>query len=134
MNPTEKKMNKKPTTIDQYLAQVPAEKSAVLEKLRAVVQNTVPEAIECISYGLPAFRLKGKVLVAFGAAQNHCAFYPMSPAVIETYQAELSNFSISKGTIRFTAEKPLSEELVQLLLKKRMAEIIKKQDNANASK
>jgi uncharacterized protein YdhG (YjbR/CyaY superfamily) len=69
---------KKPKTADDYLSAVSDDKRSALEKLRKAIQAAVPEAEECISYGLPAFRLNGKLLVAYGAAANHCAFYPGS--------------------------------------------------------
>ena len=67
---------KKPKTIDDYLAALSDDKRAALEKLRKTIKAAAPEAEECISYGLPAFRLNEKLLVAFGATANHCAFYP----------------------------------------------------------
>ena len=80
-----------------------------------------PEAEECISYQLPAFRLNGKMLVAFGAATNHCAFYPGSFPV-EAPKDELKAYDTSKGTIRFQADSPLPAALVRKLVKTRIAE------------
>ncbi len=72
-----------------------------------------------MSYRLPAFRLNGKLLVAYGAAANHCAFYPGS--VVQVLKAELKNYDLCKGTIRFPAEKPLPGALVRKLVRLRMA-------------
>ena len=69
-------MSPKPQTIDEYLARLSKEKRVALEKLRRAIKAAAPKTEECISYGLAAFRLNGKFLVAFGAAANHCAFYP----------------------------------------------------------
>lgn|GEM_PF-4858212 len=69
-------MKKKPETIGEYLTAVEIGKRQALEKIRATIRRIVPKAEECISYGLPCFRLDGKALVGFGAAKNHCAFYP----------------------------------------------------------
>ncbi len=66
----------KPRTIDDYLAGVNADHRALLEKLRKTIRAVAPKAEECISYGLAAFRLNGRPLVAFGAWANHCALYP----------------------------------------------------------
>ena len=71
-------MTTKPKTHDDYLARVNADKRAALQKLRRIIKAAAPKAEECISYQIPAFRLKGKFLVAYGAAANHCAFYPGS--------------------------------------------------------
>ena len=76
----------KPRTIDEYLAAVNADQRAALEKLRRTIRTVAPKAEECISYGLPAFRLNGRPLVAFGAWANHCAFYPMSSATVKAFQ------------------------------------------------
>jgi uncharacterized protein YdhG (YjbR/CyaY superfamily) len=111
-------MKAKPETIDEYLAPLSNEKRAALEKLRRAIQSAAPKAEECISYGLPAFRLNGKLLVAFGAAKNHCAFYPGS--VLEAHKDELKAYDTSKGTIRFPADSPLPAKLVRKLVKTRI--------------
>jgi uncharacterized protein YdhG (YjbR/CyaY superfamily) len=111
-----------PKTIDEYLAAIPADKRAALEKLRKTIKAIAPNAEECISYRLPAFRLNGKMLVAFGAAASHCAFYPMSAATVEAFKEDLKKYETSKGTIRFQADKPLPAALVRELVKARIAE------------
>jgi uncharacterized protein YdhG (YjbR/CyaY superfamily) len=111
--------SQKPKTIDEYLAALSADKRAALEILRKTIKAAAPEAEECISYNLPAFRLNGKFLVAYGAAANHCAFYPGS--VMEALKDELKNYDTSKGTIRFPADKPLPPALVRKLVKLRIA-------------
>src|SRR5262249_32664908 len=100
-------MPNKATTIDEYLARVAAEQRAALQKLRKTIKAAVPKAEECISYGLAAFRLDGKPLVAFGASARHCAFYPMSSTTVAAHQDELDGYDTSKGTIRFPADRPL---------------------------
>jgi uncharacterized protein YdhG (YjbR/CyaY superfamily) len=106
-------------TPDDYLATLDPEKRAALELLRKSIRAAVPAAEECISYQLPAFRFNGKLVVAYGAAANHCAFYPGS--VIEEIKDELQGYDTSKGTIRFPANKPLPAALVRKLVKLRMA-------------
>jgi uncharacterized protein YdhG (YjbR/CyaY superfamily) len=115
-------MAAKTTTIDEYLAALSADKRAALEKLRKTIRAIAPKAEECISYGLPAFRLDGKPLVAFGATENHCAIYPMSASTVEAHKDELKDYDTSKGTIRFQADKPLPVALVRKLVKARIAE------------
>lgn len=100
-------MAAKPQTIDGYLAPLSPEKRAALEKLRRAIKAAAPKAEECISYQIPAFRLNGKLLVAFGAAARHCAFYPGSTPV-ETHKDELKDYDTSKGTIRFPPDSPLA--------------------------
>lgn len=112
----------KPTTIDEYLATLSGEKRAALEKLRQNITAVAPEADECISYQIPAFRLDGKLLVGFGATANHCAFYPMSASTIEALQDDLKDYATSKGAIRFQADHPLPETLVRKIVQARIAE------------
>jgi uncharacterized protein YdhG (YjbR/CyaY superfamily) len=111
----------KPQTIDEYLAALPADKRAALEKLRRVIRAAAPKGEECISYQLPAFRQNG-MLVGFGATANHCAFYLMSGSTVEAYKDELKDYDTSKGTIRFKSDKPLPDALVRKLVKARIAE------------
>jgi uncharacterized protein YdhG (YjbR/CyaY superfamily) len=112
----------KPRTIDEYLAALSDGQRAVLQKLRKTIKAAAPKAEECISYQLPAFRLDGRVLVAFGATANHCAFYPMSSSTVAAHKDELSGYDTSKGTIRFQAATPLPATLVRKLVKARIAE------------
>lgn len=114
-------MASKITTIDQYLAEVSQEKLAALQKLRATIRAVVPEAEECISYQIPSFRLDG-VLVGFGAAARHCAFYLCSASTLKQFEDELRGYDTSKGTIRFAPDKPLPATLVRKLVKARVAE------------
>lgn len=109
------------TTIDEYLSRLGDDKRAALEKLRKTIRAAAPKAEECISYSLPAFRLNG-VLVGFGATTNHCALYPMSGSIVETYKKDLAKYDTNKGTIRFQPDKPLPDALVRKLVKARIAE------------
>ena len=108
-------------TIDEYLAALNDDQRATLEKLRKTIRAAAPEAEECISYQLAAFRQNG-MLVAFGATANHCAFYLMSSSTVEAHKDELKGYDTSKGTIRFQSDKPLPAALVRKLVKARIAE------------
>ena len=112
----------KPKTIDEYLAALSDDERAVLERLRKTIRAAAPKAEECISYGLAAFRLNGRPLVAFGASANHCALYPMNSTTVAAFQEQLKGFETSKGTIRFAVDKPLPTSLVKKLVKARIAE------------
>jgi uncharacterized protein YdhG (YjbR/CyaY superfamily) len=115
-------VGKKPGTIDEYLAGLTADKRAALQKIRAAIRSAAPKADECLAYGLPAFRLNGKCLVAFRAAANHCAFHPMSGTTVAAHQAELARYDTSPGTIRFEPSKPLPARLIAKLVKARIEE------------
>lgn len=114
-------MGAKPATIDEYLAGVGDDERAALEALRRTIRSAAPDAEECISYQLPAFRQNG-VLVGFGASAKHCAFYLMSGTTVAAHAAELAGYDTSKGTIRFTPDRPLPAALVRKLVKARLAE------------
>ena len=114
-------MSAKPQTIDEYLAPLSADKRAALEKLRRAIKAAAPKAEECISYQVPAFRLNGRMLVWFGAATNHCSFYPGAFPIV-AHKDQLEGYETSKGTIRFPAAQPLPDTLVRKLVKARIAE------------
>lgn len=116
------KLTAKPATIDAYLSTLPPDKRAALQRLRKMILSGAPRAEECISYGLPAFRLDGRMLVWFGAGANHCAFYP--GAVVQAHKADLTDFKTSKGTIRFQPDHQLPAAVVRKLVKARAAKIV----------
>jgi len=122
-------MKRNPKTVDEYLASVNPDHRQVLQKIRETVHAVAPNAEECISYGIPAFRLNARLLVFFGAWAHHCAFYPGSSALLKKFRNELRDFQTSKGTLRFSPDKPVSVALVKKLLKARIAE-----NNARANK
>jgi uncharacterized protein YdhG (YjbR/CyaY superfamily) len=113
---------RKPRTIDEYLVGVSPRQRTALQKLRQTIRAVVPSAKECISYGIPAFRVNGRSLVFFGAWANHCSFYPGNSTTLKKFRRDLTGFQISKGTIRFTPDKPLPATLVKKLVKARVVE------------
>jgi uncharacterized protein YdhG (YjbR/CyaY superfamily) len=119
-------MKTKPRTIDAYLVTLSTEKRAALENLRRTIKSAAPKAVKCISYDIPAFRLSGRLLVAFGAAKSHCAFYPGAHP-IKAHKGELGGYDTAKGTIRFQVDRPLPATLVRKLVKTRIAEHAAKQ-------
>lgn len=109
--------------VDEYLAAVPEPARSTLQKVRAAIRSALPpEATEVISYQMPAFRYEGRLVVSFAAWKSHCSLYPMSYAVIDAHRGELTEYSIQKGTIRFTHDRPLPAGLVKKLVKARIAE------------
>ncbi|MFL6435965.1 MAG: iron chaperone [Terriglobales bacterium] len=111
----------RPKTMDEYLARIPEPARGMLIKMRATIRSAVPaEAIETISYGIPAFKHK-KVLVWFAAFSNHCSLFPTA-SVIEVFKDELTGFSISKGTVKFSSDKPLPTTLIKKMVKERVVQ------------
>ncbi len=122
---------RKLTTIDEYLADANPDQRRTLNKLRAIVRAAAPEAQECISYGIPAFRLNGRPLVFFAAWTNHCSLYPGNSAILKHFRDDLKDFEIRKGTIRFLPNSPLPIALVKKLVKARVADVT---DSANKNR
>ena len=116
-------MAQRPRSIDEYLDSLDAENRAALQKVRQAIHAAAPRAVECISYGMPAFRLNGKLIAGFRAAANHCSFHPMSGATVATLGTELAGYDTSPGTIRFAARNVLPALLVRKLVKARIAEL-----------
>ena len=103
--------------VDAYLANVLEPARTTLEKLRVTIRASAPkEAIECISYAIPSFYYKGG-LVAYATFKDHCSFFPMGSAAIEEFAEELKGFRVSKGTIHFPLNKPLSATLLKKIVK-----------------
>ena len=115
----------KPNTIDDYLSRLDPDKRAVLQTLRETIRSAAPGAQECISYQMPAFRLDG-MLVGFAAHANHCALYAFNADTLAAFEDELADFDTSKGTIRFTPEKPLPKALVRHLVEAKVAKNIER--------
>lgn len=111
-----------PTTVDEYLARVPEPGRTTLSKVRATIRSAVPpEAIEIVSYRIPAFKYQG-VLVWYAAFSDHCSLFP-SNAVIEAFRNELKNYTISKGTIQFPVDKPLPAALLKKMVRMRLTQL-----------
>src|SRR5438093_9916631 len=109
----------KASSVNGYLNTVPRSARAALERLRRTIKAAAPEATEVISYGIPSFKHHG-YLVGFAAFKHHCSFFPGT--ALNAFKKELASYETSKGTIRFTADKPLPAALVRKLVKARVAQ------------
>ena len=109
----------KAASVGDYLGRLDPDKRSALEALRAVIRAAAPGAQECVSYGMPAFRLDG-MLVWYGAGAGHCAFYP--GATVAAFSHDLAGFHTSKGTIRFQPDSPIPPDLVRRIVQARIAE------------
>jgi uncharacterized protein YdhG (YjbR/CyaY superfamily) len=114
----ESKRKKPAKTFDGFLSALTPEKRAALERLRKTIRAAAPHAEECISYGIPAFRLGGKFLVGLGAGADHCSFYPGS--ALKAFGKELKGYDTGRGTIRFQPDKPIPAALVKKLVRARI--------------
>lgn len=111
------------SAVDDYMAALPAERRAAMELLRSTIKAAVPEAIETISYKMPAFRSHGgQFLVSYDAYKAHYSLFPASEAVVRACGEELTPYLSGKGTIRFPADRPIPVALVERILEVRWAE------------
>lgn len=111
------------TVADYHASIEPTAQRQALERIADLVRATVPEAVEGTSYAMPAFLYRGKGLLAAMAAKTHLAVHPYSGSVLPQLADRLGEWSYSKGTLRFTAEHPLPEDLVLDILRLRRAQI-----------
>ena len=102
--------------IDDYLASLDEPKRGTLEALRRTILEVVPEVEEGISYGVPAFRLQGKVVAGFAAFKNHLSYLPHSGSVFPELGDELSSYTTSSGALQFPVDRPLPKALVKKLI------------------
>ena len=114
-------MNDKPANVEEYLAALPEEQRTMLETVRAAIRDLAPDAVESISYGMPAYKLHGKPLTYFGAAKKHWALYGLVHEAEKTER--LAAYDVSKGTIRFPWDQPVPVELVKELVSVRLSAI-----------
>lgn len=111
-----------PTTPDDHLATLPPDARALLERIRAIVRELAPTAVERISYGVPTFTLDGRNLVHYAGFARHCSFFPGSAALLDSLGDEVARFRSGRGTLRFTVDDPLPEPLVRRIVEGRLAE------------
>ena len=109
------------SSIDEYIAEFPAETQKVLKSLRELIKAVVPNATETISYAIPTFDLYGRHLVHFAAYQHHLGFYPTSSG-IDAFKEELKPYKSSKGSVQFKLENPLPKDLISRIVEFRVKE------------
>ncbi len=116
-------------SIDDYIAEFPAETRQALEGLRALIKEAAPDATETISYAIPTFDLHGHHLVHFAGYRGHIGFYPGSESVSKAFAEELGPYKRGKGSVQFPLDRPLPLELIRRMVGLRLEE-----SNARASR
>lgn len=109
--------------IDAYIAALDEPKRRTLQELRRTIRGIAPGAEECISYGLPAFRLEGAVIAGFAAFKNHLSYLPHSGAVLGKLADELAGYQSTPGSLHFPIDRPLPKTLVKRLIAVRLEEV-----------
>lgn len=118
-----------PGSIDAYIAAFPSDVQALLEQIRMIVQEVVPQAEETISYGMPTFTLHGHYLVYFAAYKKHIGLYP-APTGVAEFQEALAHYGAGKGTLKFLLKQPMPFDLIRRFVAFRAREVV---DQAGAT-
>lgn len=116
-------MARAPSPIDGYLAALPRDRRLALQRLRRTLRAILPEAEECLSYGIPAFRLDGKVVAGFAARRGGCSYFPFSGSTLGTLARELEGYGQTRAALHFSPATGLPQALVRKLVRVRRAEI-----------
>jgi len=118
-----RKMQKRSSakSVDEYIAESPAETRTMLEELRALIRASAPGVIETISYAIPTFDLHGRHLVHFAGFAKHIGFYPTDSG-IEAFKKELEPYKSGKGSVQFPLNQPLPTDLIRRIVKFRVEE------------
>ena len=119
-----KTQTNKPSTTDEYIGQFPPDIQRILNKVRAVIKETAPQAIERISYGMPGFYLNG-MLVWFAGHKDYIGFYPTGEG-IAAFEKEIAGYKSSKGAVQFPLDQPIPYDLIRKMVKHRMEQTQKK--------
>lgn len=109
--------------IDAILQALPEAQRAVLQALRQTIAAAVPDAVETISYQMPAFRYRRRVLLCYAGFKDHCSLFPMGSAILDQHADAVRPFRTAKGTLHFTAERPIPRDLVEKIVRERVAAI-----------
>jgi uncharacterized protein YdhG (YjbR/CyaY superfamily) len=112
-------MERKPLSIDEYMGLQPVAVRAKLEKVRAIIRSAVPEAEETISYGMPAYKLHGRIMLYFAGWKEHLSLYPGNGRLVAELADELKQYEVRKGTIQFPLDKPVPAKLITRIAKYR---------------
>jgi uncharacterized protein YdhG (YjbR/CyaY superfamily) len=110
-------------SVEEYLATLPDEVQAVLQRVRGIIRKAVPEAQEVISYQIPAYKLPGGPVLFFACWKKHYSLYPATQRLVTQFQDELAPYEVSKGTIRFPLGEPVPAKLIERIAKFRVQEL-----------
>jgi len=110
-------------TVDEYLETAPEPHRSTLVELRATLRRILPDAEETVSYGMPAFKVKGKAVAGYAHFKSHCSYFPHSGTVLPVLHDDLADYEHSKGTLKFPIDQPLPESLVRRLVEVRLEQL-----------
>ncbi len=111
------------TIIDDYIGQLPADQARAIESLRQIIRAEAPDAVDAISYSMPALKLQKHVLVYYAAFKDHLSLFPASGSVMEKLGPELQAYFTGRGTLQFTPDKPLPDDVIRRIVAIRREEL-----------
>ena len=111
------------TTVDEYLAAIPAEQRGALEPIRRVILDAIPDSAEHIGYGVPIFDYRRRGLVGLSVAKDYCSLHLMSPPLARELAPTITEGDLVGATLHFAPDQPLSEDVVRLIVARRVAEV-----------
>ena len=111
--------------VDEYLAALNQPQRGALDELRQTILEIIPDAEQCIAYGVPTFKIEGRAVAGFAAFKDHISYFPHSGSVLSQLPDDTAGYATSKGTLQFVVDKPLSKALVKKLISVRMSELPK---------
>ena len=120
------KLSGAPTEVDAYLNALDEPKRSTLQTLRSTILEIVPEAEEVISYRVPAFRLRGKIVAGFAAFKDHLSYLPFSGSVLGELRDELEGYTMTKSALHFPVDRPLPKALVKKLIEVRLGDVVRR--------
>lgn len=109
--------------VDAYLATLPAVQQRVLGTLRRGVARLAPDAVETISYGMPAFKLDGRFLLSYAGWKRHCSVYPIDDDLLDRHAGSIAGYGRTKGSLHFSEANPLPDGFVEELVRRRVADL-----------
>ena len=116
-------MVKDTKSVEQYLADIGPGSLDQFKRIEGIVNTVIPDHSTCLSYGMPTFKYKGKTVLHFGVFKDHLSIFPGSGSVYERMGEKIDTYRTSKGTLQFTLDKPISDELVAEIVQIRLADI-----------
>jgi len=111
------------SAVNGYLARLPKDQHAALDRLRAQLRRLLPDAVEAISYGMPAFKIGDQAVVWYAGWKAHCSIYPLTDSFLRSHADALKGFRRTKGSLHFMPDAPIPEDLVEELVRARLADL-----------
>ena len=121
VKPITKRMKSEDPSVDVYITTFPQEVQSMLEKIRLTILKTAPNAIESISYAMPAYKTNEKPLVYFAGFKKHIGFYA-TPTGHSAFKKELSKYKQGKGSVQFQINEPIPYDLIEKIVAFRVKE------------